>query len=101
MAADYSVILTADHGNCEELIDPFTGEPHTQHTTYPVPCLVMDQDNWQLSCGGGLANVAPTVLHLMGIAVLAAMSAASLLLKRLPAARHDTRPRPQRLRGVA
>ena len=99
--AGYSVVLTADHCNCEEIVDPFTGEPHTQHTTYPVPCLVMDQDNWQLSCGGGLANVAPTVLHLMGIAVPAAMSAASLLLKRLPAARHDTRPRPQRLRGVA
>ena len=99
--AGYSVILTADHGNCEEIVDPFTGEPHTQHTTYPVPCLVMDQDNWQLSCGGGLANVAPTVLHLMGIAVPAAMPAASLLLRRLPAARHDTRPRPQRLRGVA
>ena len=99
--AGYSVILTADHGNCEEIVDPFTGEPHTQHTTYPVPCLVMDQENWQLSCGGGLANVAPTVLHLMGIAVPAAMPAASLLLRRLPAARHDTRPRPQRLRGVA
>jgi 2,3-bisphosphoglycerate-independent phosphoglycerate mutase len=99
--AGYSVVLTADHGNCEEIVDPFTGEPHTQHTTYPVPCLVMDQDNWQLSCGGGLANVAPTVLQLMGIAVPAAMPAASLLLKCLPAARHDARPRPQRLRGVA
>ena len=99
--AGYSVVLTADHGNCEEFVDPFTGEPHTQHTTYPVPCLVMDQDNWQLSCGGGLANVAPTVLHLMGIAAPSAMPAASLLLKRLPAARHDSRPRPQRLRGVA
>ncbi len=99
--AGYSVVLTADHGNCEEIVDPFTGEPHTQHTTYPVPCLVMDQDNWQLSCGAGLANVAPTVLQLMGIAAPAAMPAASLLLKRLPAARHDARPQPQRLRGVA
>ncbi|MGD8640937.1 MAG: 2,3-bisphosphoglycerate-independent phosphoglycerate mutase, partial [Gammaproteobacteria bacterium] len=34
----YSVLLTADHGNCEEIVDPLTGEPHTQHTTYPVPC---------------------------------------------------------------
>lgn len=99
--AGYSVVLTADHGNCEEIVDPFTGEPHTQHTTYPVPCLVMDQDNWQLSCGGGLANVAPTALHLMGIAAPAAMSMPSLLLKQLPRPRRDARPRPQRLRGVA
>ena len=99
--AGYSAVLTADHGNCEEIVDPFTGEPHTQHTTYPVPCLVMDQDNWQLSCGGGLANVAPTVLHLMGIAAPAAMSAPSLMLKQLPRPRHDDRGQPQRLRGVA
>jgi 2,3-bisphosphoglycerate-independent phosphoglycerate mutase len=99
--AGYSAVLTADHGNCEEIVDPFTGEPHTQHTTYPVPCLVMDQDNWQLSCGGGLANVAPTVLHLMGIAAPAAMSVPSLLLKQLPRPRRDARPQPQRLRGVA
>jgi 2,3-bisphosphoglycerate-independent phosphoglycerate mutase len=97
----YSAVLTADHGNCEELVDPFTGEPHTQHTTYPVPCLVMDEDNWQLSCGGGLANVAPTVLQLMGIQPPAAMSASSLLLKQLPRPRRDRRPQPQRLRGVA
>jgi len=58
--AGYSVIVMADHGNCEEMVDLFTGEPHTQHTTYQVPCLVMDEDNWQLSSGGGLANVAPT-----------------------------------------
>jgi len=97
----YSVLLTADHGNCEEIVDPFTGEPHTQHTTYPVPCLVVDQDNWQLSCGGGLANVAPTVLQLMGIRPPAAMPAAPLLLKKLPRPRRDDRAHPQRLRGVA
>jgi 2,3-bisphosphoglycerate-independent phosphoglycerate mutase len=99
--AGYSVVLTADHGNCEELVDPFTGEPHTQHTTYPVPCLVMDQDNWQLSCSGGLANVAPTLLQLMGIAVPSQMGAESLLLKRLPGKRPEQRGKPQRLRGAA
>jgi 2,3-bisphosphoglycerate-independent phosphoglycerate mutase len=97
----YSVVLTADHGNCEELVDPFTGEPHTQHTTYPVPCLVMDEDNWQLSCSGGLANVAPTVLRLMGIEPPAAMPAPSLLLKPLTRRRRNDRAVPQRLRGVA
>jgi 2,3-bisphosphoglycerate-independent phosphoglycerate mutase len=95
--AGYSVIVTADHGNCEELIDPFTGEPHTQHTTYPVPCLVMDEDNWQLSSGGGLANVAPTILQLMGIAPVAAMTG-SLLLRKLPGKRSEERHNPKRLR---
>ncbi len=99
--AGYSVLLTADHGNCEELVDPFTGEPHTQHTTYPVPCLVMDQDNWQLSCAGGLANVAPTLLQLMGIALPTQMQADSLLLRRLPGKRPEQRGKPQRLRGAA
>jgi len=83
VAQDYSVILTADHGNCEELIDPVTGEPHTQHTLYPVPCLVIDELAWQLSCHGGLANVAPTVLQMMGIEKPEAMTAGSILLKSL------------------
>jgi 2,3-bisphosphoglycerate-independent phosphoglycerate mutase len=95
--AGYSVILTADHGNCEELVDPFTGEPHTQHTTYPVPCLIMDEANWQLSSGGGLANVAPTILQLMGIAPVADMTT-SLLLRKLPGRRSEERHNPQRLR---
>ena len=80
-SAEYSVILTADHGNCEELVDPLTGEPHTRHTTYPVPCLVMDKSNWELSTQGGLSNVAPTVLELMGIRKPETMHATSLLIK--------------------
>jgi len=99
--AGYSVLLTADHGNCEELVDPVSGEPHTQHTTYPVPCLILDQDNWQLSCAGGLANVAPTVLHMMGIAAPPGMAAGSLLLRRLPGKRPAERHQPKRLRGAA
>ncbi len=83
VAADYSVVLTADHGNCEELVDPTTDAPHTQHTLYPVPCLVIDETTWQLSCAGGLANVAPTVLQLMGLAQPAQMTGKSLLLKPL------------------
>ncbi len=99
--AGYSVLLTADHGNCEELIDPFTGEPHTQHTTYPVPCLLMDEENWQLSSTGGLSNIAPTVLQLMGITPPEAMTAPSLLLRKLPGKRPQNRKQPQTLRGVA
>jgi 2,3-bisphosphoglycerate-independent phosphoglycerate mutase len=100
-SAGYAVVLTADHGNCEQLIDPFTGEPHTQHTTYPVPCLVIDEANWQLSSNGGLANVAPTVLELMGLAAPAAMRAGSILLRELPGSRPEQRNRPPGLRGAA
>jgi 2,3-bisphosphoglycerate-independent phosphoglycerate mutase len=99
--AGYSVLLTADHGNCEEMIDPMSGEPHTQHTTYPVPCLVIDPDNWQLSCTGGLANVAPSVLELMGIRVPSAMRAGSLLLKKLPGTGRRANPEAPRLQGAA
>ncbi len=79
--AEYSVIVTADHGNCEQLIDPVTGTPHTQHTTYPVPCIVIDQIKWQLAGKGGLKNIAPTVLQLMGIQQPGAMTGRSLLVK--------------------
>jgi len=88
--AGYSVVVTADHGNCEEMVDPATGEPQTQHTTYPVPCMIMDKENWTLSCNGSLANVAPTVLQLMGIRPPVSMTANSLLLKSFK--REKTRP---------
>jgi len=83
IAADYSVVLTADHGNCEEYIDPLTGEPNTQHTLYPVPCVVVDEEDWKLSCVGGLSNIAPTILQLMGLPQPDTMTAKSLLLKPL------------------
>ncbi len=76
----YSVILTADHGNCDEMIDPITGEPHTQHTVYPVPCLVIDETPWQLSIGAGLPSIAPTVLQLMGLPQPEGMTHRSILL---------------------
>ena len=98
----YSVLLTADHGNCEEMIDPFTGGPHTQHTTYPVPCVVLDKENWKLSCNGGLVNVAPTILQLMGIPIPQSMSAGSLLLKSFKRERHmNDRKEEIKLQGVA
>ncbi|MFP4602111.1 MAG: 2,3-bisphosphoglycerate-independent phosphoglycerate mutase [Halochromatium sp.] len=80
-AQGYSVLLTADHGNCDEMIDPLTGEPHTRHTVYPVPCLVIDEVGWKLRVGGGIGDVAPTVLQLMGLPQPEAMQGKSLLLK--------------------
>lgn len=78
---DYSVVLTADHGNCDEYIDPLTGEPNTQHTVYPVPCLVIDKLHWRLSTSGGLSNIAGTVLQLMGLEQPTAIQGRSLLLE--------------------
>jgi len=81
---DYSVILTADHGNCDEYVDPVTREPHTQHTTYPVMCMVSDSARWRLTTGGGLSDIAPTVLALMGVPQPKAMTGHSLLLEEVP-----------------
>lgn len=80
-AANWSVVLTADHGNCEQMVDPVSGEPHTRHTVYPVPCLIIDEVPWQLAVGAGLSAIAPTVLHLLGLPIPDAMTGRSLLLK--------------------
>ena len=77
----YSVFLTADHGNCDEMVDPVTGEPHTQHTVYPVPALIIDEQNWRLCTGMGISCVAPTLLQLMGLQQPPDMSGESLLLE--------------------
>jgi 2,3-bisphosphoglycerate-independent phosphoglycerate mutase len=76
----YSVVLTADHGNCDEMVDPETGEPHTQHTQYPVPCMVIDRDVQSLAEGENLSAIAPTLLQLMGMPKSEAMSGISLIL---------------------
>lgn len=80
VANDWSVILTADHGNCDQLVDPGSDTPHTQHTEYPVPCLVIDSTDWRLSTAAGLGNIAPSVLHLMGLPKPPQMLCDSLLL---------------------
>jgi 2,3-bisphosphoglycerate-independent phosphoglycerate mutase len=70
MAAKATVFITADHGNCETMIDPQTGQPHTAHTTNPIPFIAIADDltGRKLRPGGRLADVAPTVLDRMGIA---------------------------------
>ncbi|KAG1707800.1 2,3-bisphosphoglycerate-independent phosphoglycerate mutase [Nymphon striatum] len=80
---DYSVILTADHGNCDEYVDPFSGEPNTQHTVFPVPCVVIDKSFWHLATGAGLSNIAPTVLQLMGLEKPDTISSSSLLIEEI------------------
>ena len=66
--AHASLLVTADHGNCELMIDPATGGPHTAHTTNPVPLVLMDEHyRGLLRAGGSLRDVAPTVLGLLGL----------------------------------
>lgn len=81
VAEGYSVLLTADHGNCDEMVDPISGEPHTQHSVYPVPCLVIDGVHWRLSTGAGLSSVAPTLLQMMGLQQPPDMKGKSILLE--------------------
>jgi 2,3-bisphosphoglycerate-independent phosphoglycerate mutase len=59
------LLMTADHGNAEQMVDPITGEPHTAHTLNPVP-LVLCAPGGALSSGGTLADIAPTLLALQG-----------------------------------
>lgn len=61
------VLITADHGNCEMMIDPTTGGVHTAHTTNPVPFVAVGADAVALRAGGSLRDVAPTVLRLLGL----------------------------------
>lgn len=71
-------LIIADHGNCEQMKNPDTGQPHSAHTTNPVPCVYIG-DQFDTVTDGGLADVAPTVLHMMSIARPDAMDGQSLL----------------------
>jgi 2,3-bisphosphoglycerate-independent phosphoglycerate mutase len=73
-------IVTADHGNCEVMQDLVTGEPHTYHTINPVSLFVIGQGYYALEPRGILADVAPTVLHLLGIPKPAEMTGQSLVM---------------------
>ncbi|MGH9444540.1 MAG: 2,3-bisphosphoglycerate-independent phosphoglycerate mutase [Terriglobia bacterium] len=64
-----AIIITADHGNAELMMDPVTGGPHTAHTTNPVPCILVSDEasSLRLRQGGALEDVAPTLLGIAGI----------------------------------
>jgi 2,3-bisphosphoglycerate-independent phosphoglycerate mutase len=74
-----TAVVTADHGNIEVMFDPSTGQPHTAHTMDPVPLIVTKKDV-KLRGGGVLADVAPTVLGLMGLDIPAEMTGKSLIV---------------------
>jgi 2,3-bisphosphoglycerate-independent phosphoglycerate mutase len=76
-----AVLITADHGNCELMKDPTTGQPHTAHTTNPVPLLYVNEGDRavHLKAGGRICDVAPTMLELLGLPQPALMTGHSLL----------------------
>ncbi|WP_139958876.1 2,3-bisphosphoglycerate-independent phosphoglycerate mutase [Flavicella sediminum] len=73
----YSILLIADHGNCETMMNP-DGSPHTAHTTNPVPLILIDKDLKQIK-DGVLGDVAPTILEMIGVAQPEEMTRHSLL----------------------
>lgn len=81
--ADGVMFICADHGNAEKLIDEETGEPFTAHTTNPVPFILFNADPaYSLREGGCLADIAPTLLELMGMEQPKEMSGTSLLVRK-------------------
>ena len=88
LAKGGAAIVMADHGNAELMIDPVTGGPHTAHTTNPVPTFLIAPDTSGLTKnqvhlreGGKLADIAPTLLDLMGIAKPPTMTGESLIVR--------------------
>jgi len=74
-----ALLVTADHGNAEMMVDPATGGPHTAHTLNPVPLILMGAGNRVVVKEGRLADIAPTLLELMGLPKPAEMTGTSLL----------------------
>ena len=75
-------LVTADHGNAEQMLDLVTGEPHTAHTTNPVPFVIRGPGRFALRTGGALGDVAPTLLEIQGIPAPVEMTGRSLLTRK-------------------
>lgn len=76
-----AMIVTADHGNCETMVDPVTGGPHTAHTLNPVPVVLVNGPEGVALRKGRLADLAPTLLELMGLEMPAEMTGESLITR--------------------
>ncbi|PIE43531.1 MAG: phosphoglycerate mutase (2,3-diphosphoglycerate-independent) [Gammaproteobacteria bacterium] len=72
-------LITADHGNAEQMVDPETGQPHTAHTVLPVPLIYCGPQNVQLKSGGSLCDIAPTILELIHLPQPDEMTGKSLI----------------------
>jgi 2,3-bisphosphoglycerate-independent phosphoglycerate mutase len=75
-----SMLLAADHGNAEMMIDPVTGGPHTAHTTNPVPCILLSEDahRYNLRPDGSLRDLSPTILAMLDLGLPAEMTGGDL-----------------------
>ena len=81
--ADGQMFICADHGNAEQLIDYDTKQPFTAHTINPVPFILVNyDDNYTLREGGCLADIAPTLIEMMGMTQPEEMTGKSLLIKK-------------------
>ena len=80
-----AMLITADHGNAEMMIDPATGGPHTAHTTNPVPFIVMAEDakKYTLKPNGSLRDISPTMLGMLGITEPKEMTGSDLRVKKV------------------
>ncbi len=80
LAMGGKMLITADHGNADQMVDPKDGEPFTAHTTYPVPFIVMGAGDVKLREGGCLADIAPTMLKLLELPQPEEMTGKSIIL---------------------
>ena len=76
-----AMIVTADHGNCETMVDPKTGGPHTAHTLNPVPVILFGGPEGVQLRDGRLADLAPTLLSLLGLPQPDEMTGQSLMIR--------------------
>jgi 2,3-bisphosphoglycerate-independent phosphoglycerate mutase len=77
----YQMIVTADHGNVECMVDEATGHPHTAHTLNPVPFVLINGDSGGKVLAGGLQDIAPTILNLMELPVPPEMTGKDLVVR--------------------
>ena len=83
LKADGQMFICADHGNAEQLVDYDNGQPFTAHTINPVPFILVNYDkDYTLAEGGCLADIAPTLIDMMGMTKPEAMTGKSLLIKK-------------------
>jgi 2,3-bisphosphoglycerate-independent phosphoglycerate mutase len=78
-----AMLITADHGNAEMMIDPATGGPHTAHTTNPVPFIVVAENSkrFTLKSGGSLRDISPTLLAMLEVPEPGEMTGTDLRVK--------------------